>query len=60
MPDINQLLMREQIERTRAERAACDATRAAHETLADGYRAMIDDHRRGRIIAAAPRVTPHA
>ena len=55
---------RKQIERMRADRAACDDSRAAHLELADNYRAMIDVQRRRRIAAvelkAEPPFTPGA
>ena len=59
--DLNYLLLREQIERVRADKAACDNSRAAHRELAECYRAIIEEHR------AAPaqglpiglRVSPH-
>jgi hypothetical protein len=46
--DINYLLEREQVERVRADRAACVSARIVHCQLADGYRALLDDHRRER------------
>jgi hypothetical protein len=49
--DINYFLEREQIERVRADRAACGNSRDAHRGLADGYRTLIEDYR-GRIAAA--------
>ena len=44
--DLNYLLLREQIERVRADKAACDNSRAAHRELAECYRTIIDEHRR--------------
>ena len=44
--DLNHLLEREQIERMRADRAACSRSRAAHEALAAGYRRILERHRR--------------
>ena len=44
--DINYLLQREQIERSRAEGAPQGAAREAHRGLADGYRDRIDGYRR--------------
>ena len=54
--DINYLLQREQIERMRADQAACADVRAAHSELADSYRALVDSHRRRRLVAVS--VTP--
>jgi hypothetical protein len=51
--DLNYLLLREQIERVRAEKASCDNSRAAHRELAECYRALIDDHR-GASASALP------
>jgi hypothetical protein len=45
--DINYLLEREQVERVRADRAACANSRAAHRELAARYRALIELKRRG-------------
>ena len=47
--DINHLLEREQIERMRADGAACARSRAAHHALADGYRRRLEHHRRRNI-----------
>ena len=44
--DINHLLEREQIHRMRADGAACAGSRAAHESLAAGYRRLLEAHRR--------------
>ena len=44
--DINYLLEREQVERVRADRAACSNSRAAHRELAERYRALIEQNRR--------------
>jgi hypothetical protein len=44
--DINYLLQREQVERIRAEQAACANSRAAHRELAERYRALIEQNRR--------------
>ena len=44
--DINHILGREQIERMRADRAACPDSRAAHEALAAGYRRTLEHYRR--------------
>ena len=52
--DLNYLLMREQVERVRADRAASDQARAVHAELADGYRAIVDNHRRHRLADVAP------
>jgi len=43
--DINYYLAREQVERVRADGAACDGARAAHQGLADCYRRLLDYHR---------------
>lgn len=51
--DFNYLLGREQVERMRAERTACDEARAAHLHLADAYRSVVEGQRRRRIAAAA-------
>ena len=56
--DLNYLLMREQIERARAERAACGQARAAHAGLADLYRGRIDLRRRTLQSDAAPGPEP--
>lgn len=40
--DINYYLAREQIERMRADRAASEGARAAHQGLADIYRRLLD------------------
>ena len=50
--DINYLLQREQVERMLADRAASHNARAVHAELAQGYRALIDRHRRDVIAAA--------
>jgi hypothetical protein len=50
--DINYLLYREQIERERAERAACEEARAAHSELAQNYREQVEGHRRSAFEAA--------
>ena len=52
--DINYLLEREQIERVRADRAACGQSRAAHVDMADGYRLLIEDYRARVVAAFAP------
>jgi len=52
--DINYLLEREQVERVRADRAACANSRAAHRELAERYRALIEEQR-GDIRAARCR-----
>lgn len=44
--DVNYYLLREQVERVRAEAAACECSRAAHRQLANRYRTCIDEHRR--------------
>ena len=44
--DINYLLKREQIERMRADQAVCERSRAAHESLAAGFRRTLERHRR--------------
>jgi hypothetical protein len=44
--DINHLLKREQIERMRADGAACARSRAAHEARASGYRRTLEHYRR--------------
>jgi hypothetical protein len=43
--DINYYLAREQIERVRADGAACEGARLAHQGLADSYRRLLDGHR---------------
>ena len=59
--DLNYLLLREQIERVRADKAACDNSRAAHEELAQCYRAIIDEHRAApaRDLPIGLRVSSH-
>lgn len=44
--DVNYYLLREQVERARAEAAACECSRSAHRQLADRYRICLDEHRR--------------
>jgi hypothetical protein len=39
--DLNYLLLRQQVERTRAEAADCDQAKDAHEELAKRYEAII-------------------
>lgn len=46
--DINYLLRREQIERTRADRAPAGQARQAHREMADAYRDLVADYRRER------------
>jgi hypothetical protein len=59
--DLNYLLLREQIERVRADKAACDNSRAAHRELAECYRALIDDHRGapGKPLPSGLRLSSH-
>ena len=54
--DINYYLAREQIERARADAAACDGARDAHQGLADSYRRLLDWHRDRAVarVAGAP------
>ena len=40
--DLNYLFFRQQVERSRAEVAASDAARKAHEELAEAYEEQID------------------
>jgi hypothetical protein len=40
-PDLNYLFFRQQVERIRAETAASDAARKAHEELAEAYEERI-------------------
>jgi hypothetical protein len=40
--DLNYLLYRQQVERSRARAATTDAARTAHEEMARGYEAQID------------------
>ncbi len=56
--DLNYLLEREQVERVRADRAACASSRAAHSELAARYRALIDEKRRA--LPAAMTATAHS
>ena len=49
MDDLNYLLRRQQEERTRAENAACDASRNAHEELAQAYEALLGRFTEGRV-----------
>jgi len=58
--DVNYFLHREQVERMRADRAANDNARAAHAGLAEGYRALVDGHRRDVLAAAGPPPGPPA
>lgn len=46
--DVNYLLYREQVSRMRAEQAKSAGARRSHRGLADGYAALIRDHRDGR------------
>ena len=48
--DLNYLFLRQQMERTRAEQAASDAAREAHEELARAYELAIERKSGGRII----------
>jgi hypothetical protein len=41
--DLNYLFFRQQVERIRAETAASDAARQAHEGLAEAYEEQIED-----------------
>jgi hypothetical protein len=41
--DLNYLFFRQQVERSRAEVAASDAARLAHEELAEAYEDQIDE-----------------
>ncbi len=45
--DLNYLFFRQQVERSRAEVAASDAARKAHEELAEAYEEQIDEFDRG-------------
>jgi hypothetical protein len=56
--DLNYLLFRQQIERSRARTAACAAARTAHADLADLYQQRIERLTGGniRFPAAAPSV----
>ena len=58
--DINYYLLREQIERVRADRAATAKVRAVHRQMAEGYRELVEGHRRNRLDAAGlrPRLRP--
>lgn len=47
--DINYLLHRQQVERTRAEAAESDEARTAHEQLARCYEAIILDATNGKL-----------
>lgn len=47
--DINYLLLRQQIERSRAEAATSDVARNIHEQLASEYERLIQDATAGRI-----------
>jgi hypothetical protein len=55
--DINYLLHRQQTERTRAEAAASQAARRAHEQLASEYERMIEDATGGRVSFARSHVS---
>ena len=41
--DLNYLFFRQQVERIRAQTAASDASRKAHEELAEAYEEQIDE-----------------
>ena len=56
--DLNYLLMREQIERARADRSGCSPARTAHARLADLYRERIDLGRRTLFADARPEPNP--
>lgn len=45
--DINYLLYREQVSRMRAEQAKSAGARRSHHGLAEGYAALIRDHKAG-------------
>jgi hypothetical protein len=45
--DLNYLCLRRQVSQVRADRAACDASRSAHEALAGFYQSLIDRARAG-------------
>ena len=47
--DINYLLLRQQVERSRAEAAASEEARRAHHLLANEYERLIEDFTRGKI-----------
>lgn len=47
--DLNYLLHRQQVERTRAEAAESDEARTAHEQLARCYEAIILDATNGKL-----------
>jgi hypothetical protein len=44
--DINDILAREQVELALARASLHDGARAAHQSLADRYRDMVEGHRR--------------
>jgi 4-hydroxy-L-threonine phosphate dehydrogenase PdxA len=48
--DLNYVFLRQQMERTRAEQAASDAARRAHEELARAYELAIERKSDGRIV----------
>ena len=54
--DINYIYHRRGVERLRAETAACDRSRAAHDELAERYRALIRGARASRNVAHPRRV----
>lgn len=51
--DLNELYYRQQIELMRADDAACDQSRVAHQALADIYGQRVSALRRSRLLEAA-------
>ena len=51
--DFNYLYHRQQVSLMRAEAAACDSSRAAHEGLARLYGSLIDRRRAARAVVPA-------
>lgn len=56
--DINYLLFRQQVERSRANAATSDISRKIHEQLAGEYERQIEEVTDGRIVFVAGKAQP--
>ena len=54
--DLNYLFFRQQVERSRAEAAASEAARKAHEGLAESYEEKIDESTAETFTVAADKI----
>jgi len=58
LTDLNYLFFRQQVERSRAEVAASDAARKAHEELAEAYEEQIEESTAETFTLAANNHSP--